>query len=232
MTNRDKQKVISGIYKFETLSTFIFTITLISCHVENNRVKLSLFERQQGNIRTYGSKLSIISASLSLMWVLGLSTFYLSLALVYGRFTWYFLWPTIILSLMASIYLCQIVVTQKQIQKFSDDMQSERSLIKLYALLSFIVLPVVYFFEEIILSNMLTTLLSGCIWFPQILKNARYGNRNIPKLRHVILLQTTISFLTIYIRLNATNIFKLKPQDNFVVFYLSLIMLQLSLMFI
>lgn len=45
MTKRDKTQVISQIYKFETLSTFIFVVTLISCHMELNRVKQSYFDR-------------------------------------------------------------------------------------------------------------------------------------------------------------------------------------------
>ena len=105
MTDRDRHKVISQIYKFETSSSFIFGLTLISCHLEFSRVKLSVVESQQRNFRTYASRLSILSATLVLMWVFGLTTFYLSLALVYGNFTWYFLWPTILLTLMVSIYL-------------------------------------------------------------------------------------------------------------------------------
>lgn len=90
----------------------------------------------------------------------------------------------------------------------------------------------VYYFESIILSNTWTTILSGCIWFPQILKNARYGNRNTPKLRHAMFLQATISYLTVYLKLNATSIFNLKPQDSFVLFYVGLIALQIWLMFL
>lgn len=83
----------------------------------------------------------------------------------------------------------------------------------------------VLYFEEIILSKTWTTLLSGCIWFAQIIKNAKYGNRNTPKLRHAMFIQSTISFLTIYIKFNANSIFKLKCQDNFAIFYFSLITL-------
>jgi hypothetical protein len=45
-------------------------------------------------------------------------------------------------------------------------------------------------------------------------------------------LQATISYLTVYIKLNATSIFNLKPQDSFVVFYVGLIALQIWLMFL
>jgi hypothetical protein len=46
MTDRDRHKVISQIYKFETSSSFIFGLTLISCHLEFSRVKLSVVESQ------------------------------------------------------------------------------------------------------------------------------------------------------------------------------------------
>jgi hypothetical protein len=46
MTDRDRHKVISQIYKFETSSSFIFALTLISCHLEFSRVKLSVVESQ------------------------------------------------------------------------------------------------------------------------------------------------------------------------------------------
>jgi hypothetical protein len=44
MTGRDRQKVISQIYKFETISTVVFIVTLISCHFELNRLQTSLME--------------------------------------------------------------------------------------------------------------------------------------------------------------------------------------------
>lgn len=59
MTTNDKMAVISKVYKFETISTFIFAATLVSCHIELNKVKQSYFERQNGNTRTYANRLSI-----------------------------------------------------------------------------------------------------------------------------------------------------------------------------
>jgi hypothetical protein len=118
------------------------------------------------------------------MWILGLTTFYLSLALVYDSFTWYFLMPTLLLSLMAGIYLQQIVTALLKIKSITDN--TEHLTFKVYFLLTLLVLPLVYYFDTVILSNLWTTLLSGCIWFPQIFKNARFGNRNTPKMRHVI----------------------------------------------
>lgn len=100
---------------------------------------------------------------------------------------------------------------------------AEQLIFKVYFLVYLLVIPLVYFFEDVLLSNLWTTLLSGCIWFPQIIKNARCGNRNTPKMRHAILLQASISWLTIYLRVNATSVFNLKPQDNFVIFYVGLI---------
>jgi len=182
-------------------------------------------------MRTYASRLSILSATLALMWVFGLSTFYLSLAVVYGRFTWYFLWPTLLLSVMTGIYLSQIVETLMKLKRASNT-QVELHSGKLYFFVTVLEIPFVYFFEQILLSNTLSTLLSGCIWLPQILKNARYGNRNTPKLRHAILLQATISWLTIYIKFNATSIFNLQPQDGFSIFYFGLIVFQIWVMFI
>ena len=167
MTDRDRHKVISQIYKFETSSTFIFALTLISCHLEFSRVKLSVVESQQRNFRTYASRLSILSATLVLMWVFGLTTFYLSLALVYGHFTSYFLWPTILLTLMASSYLSQIVQTLLKLKYYTDNLVQQYDIIFIvYSLLTLLVVPMVYYFETIILSNTLTTLLSGSIWFP------------------------------------------------------------------
>ena len=39
MTRQHKRKVIAQIYKFETISSAIFPVTLISCHLELSRVK-------------------------------------------------------------------------------------------------------------------------------------------------------------------------------------------------
>lgn len=105
MTHRDRQKTISQIWKFETISTQVFLLALLSCHFELGRVQASLIECQQGSTRTYGSRLSVLSATLALLWIQGLTTFYLTLALVYGNFTWYFLWPTLTLSVMSCLYL-------------------------------------------------------------------------------------------------------------------------------
>jgi hypothetical protein len=211
----------------------VFLLTLVSCHFELSRIKTSLIECQQGSTRTYGSRLSIVSATLSLFWIQGLTTFYLTLALVYGNFTWYFLWPTLMLSVMSCIYLQQIVATLLKLRMISDiDNYAQQNIFKLYFLVYLLVIPLVYYFEEVLMSNLWTTMLSGCIWFPQIIKNARHGNRNTPKMRHAMLMQASISWLTIYIKVNATSIFNLKPQDNFVIFYFSLISLQIWLMFI
>jgi hypothetical protein len=232
MTNLERLKAISQIYKFETISSIIFALTLVSCHFELRRVKLSLIECQQGNMRTYASKLSILSATLVQMWVIGLATFYLSLALVYDGFTWYFLWPTLLLSIMAGIYLQQIINTMLKLKSLSGEHAFAEHQLKLYFLLSLLVVPLVYFFDDVLLSNFWTTALSACIWLPQIIKNARYGQRNIPKMRHVLLLQASVSWLTVYIKFNATSIFNLKPQDSFGAFYTSLIGMQLWTMLI
>ena len=45
MTRQHKRKVIAQIYKFETISSAIFAVTLISCHLELVRVKQSFFDR-------------------------------------------------------------------------------------------------------------------------------------------------------------------------------------------
>ena len=55
-------------------------------HRELDRVKQSYFDKQHGFTRTYAEKLSILTNMLILVWILGLTTFYMSLALVYGRF--------------------------------------------------------------------------------------------------------------------------------------------------
>ena len=101
------------------------------------------------------------------MWVIGLTTFYLSLALVYGHFTWYFLWPTILLALMTGIYLSQIVQTLLKLKMMTINLaQQQDSIFKVYSLLTLLVVPMVYYFEAIVLSTTWTTLLSGCIWLP------------------------------------------------------------------
>ena len=110
MTRKDKRKVISQIFKFETISSAIFAVTLVSCHLELTRVKQSFFDRQRGNVRAYANRLSIFTNSMALIWIFGLAIFYLSLALVYGRFTWYFCWPSLILGAMSGIYLTQTVM--------------------------------------------------------------------------------------------------------------------------
>jgi hypothetical protein len=78
---------------------------------------------------------------------------------------------------------------------------------------------VIWGFNRILLINSVTFLLSGCIWFPQIIYNARNGIRNTQKMRHIIIVQVTISWLTIYVRVNATGVFNLQPQDTFAFFY-------------
>ena len=113
--------VISQLYKFETLSTGIFFIALVSSHLELRRFKTSYFERQQGNLRTYASRISVLSNLLVLMWFLGLATFYLSLAVIYGQFTYYFVWPTIILALISGISQCQIISLQRQVLQYNDN---------------------------------------------------------------------------------------------------------------
>ena len=115
MTRQHKRTVIAQIYKFETISSAIFAVTLISCHLELARTKQSFFDRQRSN-RDYSSRLSILTNSLALIWIFGLAIFYLSLALVYGRFTWYFCWPSLILGAMAGIYMTQQIIIQLKAQ--------------------------------------------------------------------------------------------------------------------
>ena len=105
MTKNDKIAVISKIYKFESISTWIYAITLISCHLELNRVKQSYFEFQNGNTRTYASRLSTKTFSMALIWILATAVLYLSLTLIYGNFTWYFVIPTVLLGLISGVYL-------------------------------------------------------------------------------------------------------------------------------
>ena len=69
----------------------------------------------------------------------------------------------------------------------------------------------IWYFDRVILLNSLTTLLSGCIWFPQILHNAKNGIRNTQKMRHIVSVQLTVSWLTVYVRVNATGVFNLEP---------------------
>ena len=148
-------------------------MTLISCHLELARVKQNFFDRQRGNARDYSNRLSIVTHSLALIWIFGLAIFYLSLALVYGRFTWYFCWPSLILGAMSGIYLTQQIIIQFKAKNFSRNEDDQRiKLAKLQLILTISSVLVIFGFNRIILSNSLTTLLSGCIWFPQILKNA------------------------------------------------------------
>jgi len=98
--------------------------------------------------------------------------------------------------------------------------------------LTLISIGIIWHFNRIFLMNLATILLSGCIWFPQIVRNATYGTRNTPKFKHAILTQMTISWPTVYIRVNATGIFNLKPEDYFVVIYLLIIAFQFWLMFV
>ena len=167
MTRKDKRQVISQIFKFETISSYIFAATLVSCHLELTRVKQSFFDRQRGNVRAYANRLSIFTQSMALIWIFGLAIFYLSLALVYGRFTWYFCWPSLILGAMSGIYLTQTVMVQFKAQKYSrnEDEQNQK-LAKLQLILTVCSVLVIFGFNRIILNNTLTTILSGCIWFP------------------------------------------------------------------
>jgi len=80
--------------------------------MEFNRVNKSYFERQVGDTRTYANRLSMLTNIMALIWTLGLACFYLSLALVYGRFTYYFCLPTLLLGLISGIYLAHIITLQ------------------------------------------------------------------------------------------------------------------------
>lgn len=93
-------------------------------HRELDRVKQSYFDKQHGFTRTYAEKLSILTNMLILVWILGLTTFYMSLALVYGRFTYYFCWPTLILGLITSVYQSHIVTVIREIQLFNQETQT------------------------------------------------------------------------------------------------------------
>jgi hypothetical protein len=75
-------------------------------HRELDRIKQSFFDKKQGFTRTYAERLSLTTNMLVLIWILGITTLYLSLALVYGRFTYYFCWPTLILGAIAGVYQC------------------------------------------------------------------------------------------------------------------------------
>jgi F0F1-type ATP synthase assembly protein I len=101
--------VISKVYKFEMISTIIFGLAFISCHRELNKVKQSYFERENGNTRTYANNLSISSNMMALIWIMAEGIMYLSLAVVYGSFTWYFCIPMMLLGLIAGVYLTQIL---------------------------------------------------------------------------------------------------------------------------
>ena len=174
MNQNDKMAVISKVYKFEMISTIIFGLALISCHLELNKVKQSYFERQNGNNRTYANRLSIQSNLGVLVWLLAMGILYLSLALVYGSFTWYFCVPMMLLGLIAGVYLTQILTIQRQVRRYTNDANHNASnLVRFYTFISVLTVVVIKFFDYIILSKILTTALSGCIWFPQIIKNAR-----------------------------------------------------------
>jgi len=73
-------------------------------HLELSRVKKAYFEMQQNTTRTYAKRLSIPTNMLILIWLLGMTSFYLTLALTYGRFTILFCWPTIFLMVIGAIY--------------------------------------------------------------------------------------------------------------------------------
>ena len=75
-------------------------------HRELDRIKQSFFDKKQGFTRTYAERLSLTTNMLVLIWILGITTLYLSLALVYGRFTYYFCWPTLILGAISGVYQC------------------------------------------------------------------------------------------------------------------------------
>jgi hypothetical protein len=106
MDQTDKAYIVAQIYKFESVSTCIFFVCLISMHLELGRVKRAFFEMQQDTTRTYARRLSVLSNMMILGWLLGLTSFYLSLALTYGRFTILFCWPTICLMLIGAVYQC------------------------------------------------------------------------------------------------------------------------------
>ena len=73
----------------------------------------------------------------------------------------------------------------------------------------FCAVGMIWYFDRLIVLNSVSTLVTGCIWFPQIVHNAKHGVRNTLKLRHVISVQVTISWLTLYMRMNSTGVFKL-----------------------
>ena len=100
--------------------------------------------------------------------MLAIGIFYISLAFIYGAFTWYFCVPMVLIALISCVYLFQIVTIQRQfLGQFSD--QTVHIISTLVLLLTFLVIT---FFERILLNDVLTTLLSGCLWFPQIILNA------------------------------------------------------------
>lgn len=96
--------------------------------------------------------------------------------------------------------------------------------------MTIIAVLMIWFFDRVILLNSLTTLLSGCVWFPQIVYNAKNGVRNTQKMRHVISVQATLSWLAFYLRMNSTGVFKLESQYTFGFFYFSIIGFQMWLL--
>lgn len=167
---------------------------------------------------------------MALIWILATAVFYLSLTLIYGNFTWYFIIPTVLLGLISGFYLAQTLYIMRKVENNRDDIP--QLTFRFNIMIGIICIILIIWFERIILNNFLTTLLSGCIWFPQIIKNAHEQSKGTPKLRHAFLLQLSVSLIVFYIRFNATSIFRLKPQDSFVVFYFCLVSFQLFCLFV
>ena len=70
-------------------------------------------------------------------------------------------------------------------------------------------------FKYIYFSNILSLLLMGSIWIPQIFRNCYHGYRNALNLKYAIVQSFYISFMPIYITIVKENVILREPQYIF-----------------
>jgi|LakMenEpi03Aug12_release.lakeMendotaPanAssembly.Ray.scaffolds.fasta_scaffold942126_1 hypothetical protein len=79
-------------------------------------------------------------------------------------------------------------MTVRQVQLVECEQNAiKASIFKLNFFLTACTIAIIFTFNRVLLYNMAAVLLSGCVWFPQILSNAANGLRNSPKFKHVVI---------------------------------------------
>jgi transmembrane E3 ubiquitin-protein ligase len=107
---------------------------------------------------------------------------------------------------------------------------ARRALIFFYVKFYCVWLATVILIDTIFAYRILLLITNGLIWVPQILKNATNKARNVPDTKFIISLTMTQCFLPIYMRGCSDNQFLTRPDQQWWILFISVLLAQITIL--